>query len=110
MNEQEIAKRIIALDEQLDQVILARADRLATEFSNDPEERRSGVLPKAAGAAALMGAGAYGYANRDRFAAAGKAAGKAYKRRGPFGNKKLGRHPSRRGILSSAAKAFRYAR
>ena len=60
MNEQEIAERIIALDEQLDQVILARADQLATEFSNDPEEKRRGALPKAAGAAALIGAGAYG--------------------------------------------------
>lgn len=108
MNEQEIAERIIALDEQLDQVILARADRLAIEFSNDPEERRSGVLPKAAGAAAAMGAGAYGYANRDRFAAAGKAAGKAYKRGGLMGKRRYGN--KRRGILSSAAKAFRYAR
>tara|TARA_A100001037_G_scaffold279927_1_gene282236 strand:- start:2743 stop:3048 length:306 start_codon:yes stop_codon:yes gene_type:complete len=101
MNEQQLAERIIALDEKLDELILARGEHLATEFSNDPEERRGGVLPKVATGAALAGAGAAGYANRDRFAAAGKAAGKAYKRRG---------FKKPRGILGSAAKAFRYAR
>ena len=64
MNEQEIAERIIALDEQLDQAILARAERLSMEFENTSEERRGGVLPAVAGGAALAGAGALGYANR----------------------------------------------
>ena len=106
MNEAEFANRVIALDEALDEIIFARGENLAIELANQEETKRSGILPKIAGAAAGAGLVYGGVKYRKGLGKVARRAGRAAKERAVGAYNKVKYRKAGRGLMAPPSQSY----